>query len=123
MSFLASRVTSFSNAFRGLWGVLATQRNARIHGVATLLVCGAGVGLGVSRVEWCWLVAAIAAVWAAEAFNTALEALADAAVPDAHPLIRRAKDAAAGAVLAVAIGAASIGVLVLGPHLLAWLGG
>ena len=66
---------------------------------------------------------AIALVLAAECLNTALESLADAVAPDPHPLVARAKDAAAGGVLLAAIGAAVIGLLVLGPPLLAWLRG
>jgi len=50
----------------------------------------------------------------AEAFNTALESLADASVPEQHPLVARAKDSAAAAVLLAAIAAATIGLLVLG---------
>ena len=63
------------------------------------------------------------AVWVAESFNTSLERLADASVPEQHSLVREAKDAAAGAVLVAALGAAAIGVLVLGPPLLARLAG
>ena len=66
------------------------------------------------------LAVAIALVWAAECLNTAVESLADATSPDHHPLVGRAKDAAAGAVLCAAIGAAVIGLLVLGRPLLAW---
>jgi len=120
---LRARARSFAAAGAGLAYVLASQHNARIHAAATVAVVAAGLGLGVSRLEWCWLVAAIAAVWTAEAFNTALEALADAVKPDRHPLIGRAKDAAAGAVLAASIGAALIGLFVLGPPLLRWLRG
>jgi diacylglycerol kinase (ATP) len=67
---------------------------------------------------WCALVLAIMAVWTAEALNTALEFLADAATPQMHPLVKKAKDVAAGAVLLSAIGAAIVGVLVFWPHLL-----
>jgi diacylglycerol kinase (ATP) len=59
------------------------------------------------------------AVWSAEALNTAFEFLADAASPGYHPLVKHAKDVAAGAVLIAAAGAAIIGLLVLGPHVLA----
>ena len=79
-----------------------------------------GLLLGLSRADWCWLVLAIALVWVAECMNTALESLADATSPDPHPRVGRAKDAAAGAVLCAAIGAALIGLLVLGRPLLAW---
>ena len=58
------------------------------------------------------------AVWTAEALNTAFEFLADAASPNFHPLVKKAKDVAAGAVLISAIGAVVIGVLVLGPHVM-----
>lgn len=78
---------------------------------------------GVSAADWCWLVIAMVAVWSAECFNTALEALADALSPEIHPLVKKAKDAAAGAVLVAAIGAAVIGLLVFWPYLKRWLDG
>jgi diacylglycerol kinase (ATP) len=56
------------------------------------------------------------AVWTAEALNTAFEFLADAASPEFHPLVKHAKDVAAGAVLISAIGSVVIGTLILGPH-------
>ena len=93
---LRARARSFVHAAAGLRAVLATQHNARIHAAATLGVVAAGLGLGISRSDWCWLVAALASVWALEAMNTALESLADAAAPEQHPLVGRAKDAAAG---------------------------
>jgi diacylglycerol kinase (ATP) len=68
------------------------------------------------------VVLAIAIVWTAEALNTALEYLTDLASPDYHPLAGRAKDVAAGAVLISALGAAAIGLIVFGPHLLKLLG-
>jgi diacylglycerol kinase (ATP) len=66
-------------------------------------------------------VVVIAFVWAAEAVNTAFELLCDVASPGFHPLVEAAKDVAAGAVLICAIGAATTGVLVLGPPLAAAL--
>jgi diacylglycerol kinase (ATP) len=63
------------------------------------------------------------AVWTAEALNTALELLADAASPDFHPLVAKAKDVAAGAVLLSAVGSVVIGLLILGPPLLAVVAG
>ena len=61
--------------------------------------------------------------WAAEAMNTALELLADAVSTELNPLVGHAKDAAAGGVLVVAIAAAAVGFIVLGPHCLAFLRG
>lgn len=73
-------------------------------------------GVGLSRAEWLWIIVAITLVWCAEAFNTALEQLADALHPENHPGIGRAKDVAAAAVLTAAVGAAVIGMLVFVPH-------
>lgn len=65
------------------------------------------------------VIAAIIAVIAAEAFNTAIELLADRISTERDPLIGRAKDMAAAAVLITAIGAVTIGIIVFGPPLLA----
>jgi diacylglycerol kinase (ATP) len=120
---IAARVRSFGHAVRGLGVLLRSEHNARIHALATAAVCGLGAALGLPRGDWLWLAAAIAAVWAAEALNSALEALADAVHPAPHPLVGRAKDLGAAAVLIVALGAAAIGLLVLGPPLWRWLAG
>lgn len=119
---VSARARSFGHAARGIALVLRSQHNAWIHAVATGLVVLLGCLLDVTRYDWCWLVLALSAVWASEAFNTALERLADAATKDFHPLVGQAKDAAAGAVLLTALGASLIGILVLGPPLLAFAG-
>jgi diacylglycerol kinase len=108
---------SFSHAMQGLAFLVRTQPNARVHLLAAILVCGAGFYIGLNRTEWLWITAAITLVWSAEAFNTALEQLADVLHPEQHPGIGRAKDVAAAAVLTAAIGAAVIGMLVFVPHL------
>ena len=117
---LSARLASFRHAGAGVAATIATQPNAKIHLVAAVLVVALGLWLDVSRGDWCWLVLAMALVFSAECMNTALESLADATAPDEHPLVARAKDAAAGAVLCAAVGAAVIGLLVLGRPLLAW---
>lgn len=116
-----ARLRSFVYAGRGITTMLASQHNARIHAVATLLVVGAGFGFGVSRLEWLTLILAVVSVWTAEALNTALEFLCDVASPEFHPLVEKAKDVAAGAVLICAIGATGCGLLVFWPYLLAAL--
>ena len=117
-STVASRLESFRWAFRGLRTLLASQHNARIHLLASVSVCGLGLLLGISRLEWCAIAVAIAMVWTAEALNTAFEFLCDVASPEFHPLIQKAKDVAAAAVLLSAAGAALIGLIVFVPHLL-----
>lgn len=112
----ASRLASFGHALRGL-RVLLSQPNARIHCMVAIVVVALGWWLGVSAMEWVALVLAMALVMGAEALNTALEYVVDLASPEWHALARDAKDVAAAAVLVCSIGAAVVGVLVLGPYL------
>ena len=114
----SGRIRSFKYAFVGIWTMLKSQQNAWIHAFATVVVVAAGFVFGISPAEWCWLVLAIIAVWMAEALNTALEFLADVASPEFHPLVKKAKDVAAGAVLISAIGAIIIGIIIMGPHII-----
>ena len=101
--------------------MIRCQHNAWIHFVATVSVVAGGSFFQLSRAEWCWIVLAISIVWTAEALNTAFEFLADAASPSFHPIVRDAKDVAAGAVLVTAIGAVIIGVIIFLPHVAAML--
>ena len=114
----SGRIRSFKVAFSGIWTVLKTQQNAWIHLIATIAVITAGFLFDVSKSEWCWLILAIIIVWSTEALNTALELLADVTSPEFHPLVKKAKDVAAGAVLISAIGAAAIGLIILGPYII-----
>lgn len=112
------RIASIKCAGRGVLLMLRSQHNAWIHTVATVAVIMIGLALGITRLEWCLIVLACAAVWTAETLNTAFEYLADATNKEFHPVIGQAKDMAAGAVLITALGAVITGVLVLVPHLI-----
>lgn len=116
------RLQSIRNALHGLALMLKSQHNAWLHAFASACVLIVGGLFRLLPGEWCWIILAIVAVWTAEALNTALEFLADAATPEFHPLVKNAKDVAAGGVLISAIGSVVIGLLVLGPHLLRFLG-
>jgi len=110
------RIRSFKYAFVGIFHLLRSQHNAWIHALATILVVSAGLYFQLTAAEWCWIVLAITSVWTAEALNTAFELLSDATTKDFDPLIGRAKDVAAGAVLLTAIGASTIGLIIFWPR-------
>jgi diacylglycerol kinase (ATP) len=114
---VGARLRSFGYAWNGLKEVVASQHNAWVHFVATVAVVTLGVVTRVSRAEWLALVFAIVLVWAAEALNTAFELLCDAVSPEHHPLVGRAKDVAAGAVLVCAAGAVVVAGVVFLPRL------
>ena len=114
-----SRLRSFSYAFIGLRDMLWTEPNAWVHAFATALALGLAFWLQVGRVKLCILILSIVSVWAAEAFNTVLEIMADLVVVDRYSrIVKRAKDIAAAAVLVASMGALAIGLIVLGPPLL-----
>ena len=116
------RIESVRHASSGLARVIRSEHNAWLHGVATLLVIICGWGFGIDRGEWLAVVLAVAIVWTAESFNTAIETLCDVVSPERDPRIKKAKDISAGAVLVSAIGAFVIGVLIFVPRLLSLIG-
>ena len=109
---------SFRHAGRGLAWALSSQANLRVHFVAAAVVLIAALVLGFSVIEFVGLVLCFTVVVAAELFNTTLEVLIDYAWPEHHPMIGRAKDVAAAAVLVAAAGAAIVGILLFARHIL-----
>jgi diacylglycerol kinase (ATP) len=103
---------SFNYAFEGIIHVLRTQRNLRIHFIAAVLVFGAAIAVGVSRIQLIALVLAIAFVLVAEMLNTAIEGVIDVSTTSFDPNAKLAKDIAAGAVLIASITALVVGYLV-----------
>ena len=64
-----------------------------------------GLWLGLSLVEWGLITVAIAFVFTGEMLNTVIEVMVDMVTPEYHPLAKRAKDVAAGAILLSAMAA------------------
>lgn len=115
--FILSRTQSIQNAIRGWWFVIRTQQNAWIHALATILVIVMAFWLKLPLRDWAVLFLTIALVWAAEFFNSSIEAVVDLASPSQHPLAKVGKDVGAAAVLIAALTSILIGLLILGPPL------
>jgi diacylglycerol kinase len=115
LSFLRSRSRSFRYAFEGWWYVIRTQKNAWIHAVVSFVVVLLGLWLDLPQRDWAVIILAIAMVWGAEFFNTALEAIVDLASPEMNHLAKIGKDVGATAVLIAAGASIIIGFLILGP--------
>jgi len=115
-------ITSFRFAFAGIWYVIRSQRNFRIHLLITAGVIALGSWLGLGWREWAILALTIGAVLQSEMFNTAAETAVDMATDRYHPLAKIAKDVAAGAVMVMAIISVIVGLLILGPPLLEKVG-
>ena len=114
---LKKRLNSFKYAFQGIGYLFKNEHNAWIHLFITVCVIIAGLLLHISLSEWIAIIITIGMVLAAEAFNTAIEALADVISSDYKRLIRRAKDVAAGGVLLAVIAAVAIGLIIFVPKL------
>nr|WP_281388646.1 diacylglycerol kinase family protein [Litorivivens lipolytica] len=112
---------SFVFAWQGLMTLLREQHNARIHLLALVGVVGLSIWLGLSAQEWALVLLASALVMGFEALNSAVEYLCDRVEPQHDPLIRKAKDVAAAAVLIAALVAAIIALIIYLPKLLAFL--
>jgi diacylglycerol kinase (ATP) len=113
------RMKAIGFSVSGLVHAFRTEHAMWFHGCASVLVIMAGLYFQVSSMDWRWLVLGISLVLCAEMMNTAVELICDAVNPQHNPMIGRAKDVAAGAVLAAFLGAAIIDVLVLWPYAVA----
>ncbi len=109
---------SFGYAFQGIFNTIRTERNIKIHCAAAILVTIFGIWLQISKTEWMICFILFGLILALELVNTAVEATVDVFTEERKPLAKKAKDAAAGAVLIVAIFAAVIGILIFIPKLL-----
>jgi diacylglycerol kinase (ATP) len=114
----SGRIRSGTHALRGIIEMLRSQHNAWVHAVATFCVIAAGGIFGISNTQWCLLVLVVTIVWVAEGLNTAFEFLCDVASPEFHPLVKKSKDVAAGAVLLSAVGAVFVGLIIFIPYLI-----
>ncbi len=103
-------------AWAGIIALFKSENNAKIHLVAMVIVVGFGFWIGLSESEWLAITLTIGGVMAMEAVNTAIEALVDLVSPAFHPLAKKAKDVAAGAVLILAIMAIVVAGVILWNH-------
>lgn len=119
----ANRWVSFRYALAGWLYMLRYQKNTRIQAVATLIIFLVALWLEISLTKWAVLILAVTMVWMAEFINAAIEAAVNLSSPEIHPMAKVGKDVAAAAVLLGAVSSVLIGLLILGPPLIARLQG
>jgi diacylglycerol kinase (ATP) len=103
---------SINYALEGIVTAIKTERNMRIHIYIAMLVIILCLTFGVTSSELKDLIFAISLVFFAELMNTAVEATVDISTSRYHPLAKKAKDVAAGAVLIVSLNATAIGYII-----------
>jgi diacylglycerol kinase len=120
---------SFWNAWEGLVYALYTQEHMRFHFFAAILAVSLGVILGLDHSARAVLFGVICLLLGMEVVNTSVESAMDHVTRELLPLIKRAKDAAAGAVLLAAFGAIVVCGYLMLPEVVAiakdpdWLAG
>jgi diacylglycerol kinase len=122
ISFTRKRIKSFKYALRGIIELLKSESNARIHLTITILIISVCISLDISSSEWCFIVICIGLVLTAEAFNTAIEKMADHVNPTYHPRIKRIKDLSAAGVLFSVLCAVITGFIIILPKVFALTG-
>ena len=115
-------INSFKYAFVGILTSFRKERNMKIHFFIMILVIIAGIWLKISELEWFMCIIWFVAVIAGELFNTAIETTVNIAMPYRNPKAKAAKDIAAGAVLVLAIGAATTGLIIFVPKIMSYIG-
>ena len=112
------RAKSFHFAFHGLRYFFNTQHNAIIHAAATVAALLLSAIIKLPAGKFLFVVIAIALVWMAELFNTAIEQLCNMVCPQQHPRIKFIKDISAAAVFVTALLAVITGCIIFIPALL-----
>ena len=113
---------SFEFAWQGLKTAFQEERNFRSHCLCALVAVVAGFCFRLTRWEWLWLLLAIVSVIVLELLNTVAENLVDLITNyHFHPLGKKVKDMAAGAVFVTAGFALLVGLLIFIPKIWHWL--
>ena len=116
MSYFQKRKNAFRYAFKGIAELIKKEAHAKLHILAAVLVTVAGFWFRIECWEWVSIVICIGAVFMAEAFNSAIERLADKISREKDPLIGQAKDLGAAAVLLFAIASLIVAAIIFLPR-------
>ena len=95
------------------------EQQARLHGIATVLVLVLAIYFQVNSYEAIALTLSVGLVWSAEIFNTSIEQIMNYISREKQPAIKIIKDLAAAAVLVSALTALLVGAFVFIPKIIA----
>ena len=105
---------SFYHAFCGIISAIRSEAHLRFHIMIAVLVSIFAYFYSLDTFGWAVLILTIGAVISAELFNTAIEKAVDTATKEILPSAKIAKDAAAGAVLVLAVCSVFVGIALFG---------
>ena len=112
-------ISSIEFAFTDIKTVFKEERNMRKHVALGIVAIIAGFIFRLSQMEWLWLLLAVFLVWIVEIINTVFENVVDMFTDfHFHPIGKKIKDMAAGAVLMTAVFALVVAAIIFLPKLL-----
>jgi len=107
----------------GMMHMVVRHQTVRALSIWSLINIVAGIWVGIDLFKWALLVEAVGVMWVTEFMNTAVEATVNLVTSEFHPMAKVAKDVASAAVFVSVIIGFVASVLVLGPPIVAKLGG
>jgi diacylglycerol kinase len=114
-------IKSFAFALAGIKLCFRYEANFRIHAALTIVALLLSIVFKISAIEWIAICFCIAFVITMEMLNTAIEKLCDVVHKEIHPIIKKVKDIAAGAVLVSAIFSLITGCIIFLPKIIMYL--
>lgn len=111
---------SFRFAMAGIKTAYMEEKNMKKHGICGLLAILLGVMLQISISEWLWILFCIFFVFTLEIVNTSFENIVDLVTENQfHPIAKKVKDMAAGAVLTASVFSCVVASIVFIPKIIA----
>lgn len=108
---MKKQLLSFKYALRGIWNTVKSGNHMRFHIVMAFYVLVFSSFYKFTATQQALLIVLIAAVMAFEAVNTCIEEICNLTADRFEPIIKAAKDAAAGAVLILSVAAVTVGII------------
>ena len=103
---------SFGCALKGIAVTIRDERNIKVQLAVAIVALVLGAVVLRDPLDWAVVILCCGCVIGAELINTAIEHVVDLVSPEWNELAGKAKDAAAGAALAIALAAGTIGLIV-----------
>lgn len=100
-------------AFAGIYAAWLGESSFRVQTFFAVVVVAALAWLRPAPLWWAIILTVTGLVLAAELLNTALERIVDHLHPEQHPMMKTAKDCAAGAVLLAVLTAVAVSLAFL----------
>jgi diacylglycerol kinase len=109
---------SFIYAFEGLFTLLKTEPNSRIHLIAACTAILLGSILGITTTQWLFIALAISLVFSTELINSSIERIADLNDLNKNINIKNIKDLSSASVLITTLFSLVVGGVIFIPRIL-----